>query len=527
MSEPRPMDLAPLGALLLLLSLLALVFGARAEADERAPSRTSGAAPVDAAPSPDAPVGLDGAAAIERALAAHPGYRAAAIELQRARLHARAEASRWVPTLHLEGGLNVGNTPSLQANRSVAFPYSEVVQLAAELAQPFDTGTTLALRMTGSRRFSRSVLSFIEGADPFTYVLGPGYGLDVTLTATQAFLRGFGPDVGRAEQRSAEAALETAEAGRARRASELVRDTLRAYAELWYAEEVVTLDEAARALAIRQRDDARARLEIGVIAPADVLAFATRVASLEEALALASADRRGKAVLLATLLGMPLGSELHAEREPPHLPAEIDEASAVALAVAHAPELVQLRARVEEARRAARIAAEPLRPRLDAQAQLGLHGLAYEDAAEPFAQVGTFAAFTAMLNLVYEMPLDDARLNAEAERARLAVEAAQAQADEARVTIEQQVMALLEQRRASQRRVELAEETIELAQRSVEAERGRLEVGTTTPMTLLLAEEEERSAALRLRRARTDLYSANVALLALTGQLLDGLELPE
>lgn len=497
------------GPLLVALVLLALTITSSATAQEATPS------------------GIDGTAAIERALAAHPGYRAAAIEVRRARHHYVGETYRWVPVLHLEGGLNVGNTPSLQANQSIAFPYSETVQLIAEIQQPFDTGTMLALRATGSRRFQRSVFSFMAGAAPFEFTLGPGYGFDLTLTATQSFLRGFGADVGRAEQRNAEAALVNAEAARDRRATELVRDTLQAYAELWYAEQAVVINAAARDLANRQVDDARARLEVGVLSPADTLAFATRVASLEEALALSEADRRTKAILLATLLGMPLGTEIHATDDPPALPFDVVDAQAVALAVERSPQLEELRSQVEITRRAARVAAEPLRPRLDAQAQVGLHGLGYDDAGEPFAQVASFAAFTAMVSLVYETPLEDARLHAEEERARLGIDVAEQRVAEAQATIEQQVMGLLQQRAAARRRIELATLTVDLARQSAEAERGRLEVGTRTPTALLAAEEEHRNAELRLRRARVDLYVTETALLAFVGHLLDGVTLPE
>lgn len=472
-------------------------------------------------------LGLDGATAIERALAAHPGYRASVLEMRRARARVRAELSRYTLVLQLEGSASGGNTPSLQFDRSVGFPYGENVLLAAELRAPFDTGTTLALRAAGTRTFRRSVFSFQAGMAPIVAELGPGYGLDVTLTVTQPLLRGFGVEVGRAELRSAEAELRTTEARRARRATELVRDTLAAYAELWYAEEAVAIDRAARDLAERQRAEALARVEIGVLTRPATLALSTRLATLEELLAVAEADRRSRAVLLATLLGLPLGTELHATREPPPLAVSVSDAEAVRLAVERAPLLEELAAELEGIRRAASLAGEPLRPRLDAQAQLGLHGVGYDDVPEALAQVGRFAAFTATVGLVYQSPFDDGRQRAEEERARLAVEVAQARLDEARATIEQQVMALLEQRRAARRRIELATETAALARENAEAERGRLELGTRTPIALLVAQEDLRSAELRLRRARTDAYVAEVSLLALTGMLLDGVSLPE
>jgi outer membrane protein TolC len=469
---------------------------------------------------------IDGTSAIERALAAHPGYRATAIEVRRAREHVRAEVARYQLVLHLEGSFNAGNTAAIQFDRSVAFPYGENLALAAELQAPLDTGTLLAVRATGSRSFRRQVFSFQAGMAPITAEIGPGYGLDLTLTVTQPFLRGFGTGVGRAELRNAEVALAGAEATRARRATELVRDTLQAYAELWYAEQAVTIDHAAHELAVRQRDDATARIEVGVLSRADTLALATRVASLEEVIAVAEADRRSRAILLATLLGMPLGSEVHATAAPPPLPFQPTDAEAVALATADSPLLAELRTQADAARRGAELASEPLRPRLDAQAQVGLHGVGYDDVPEAFGQVGRFAAFTAMVGLVYETPLDDTRLHAEEERARLSVDVAEQRYEEARMTIEQQVMTLLLQRAAARRRIELATQTVELARETVEAERSRLELGTRTPTALLTAQEDLRAAELRVSRARVDLYATETALLSFVGRLLDEVDLP-
>ena len=271
---------------------------------------------------------LNGPDAIEAALAAHPGYRATLVEVRRARAHLRAEGARYVPTLHLEGGFQIGNTPSL-TQTGVAFPYNESVNLAAEVNHTFDTGTNLAFRATGSRSFRRVVINIPGSSQVIPF--GPGYGLDVTLTVTQPFLRGFGTNVGNAELRNAEAALVQAESTRSRRANELVRDTLQAYAELWYAEQAVVIDASSRDLAVRQRADAQGRIEVGVMSPADALSLATRVASLEELLAVAEADRRSRAMLLATLLGLPLGTELHATDDPPLLGFSVPDDRAVAL----------------------------------------------------------------------------------------------------------------------------------------------------------------------------------------------------
>ncbi len=484
---------------------------------------------------------LDPQAAIEEALAAYPGYQAAAIQVRRSRDHVRAEEARYQLVLHLEGNGTVGSTPVISGSfnlmttppslmTSVIIPYSERVNVIAELQRSFDTGTLVALRTTGYRQFARQPTS---SGTTQQFGFGPGYGLDVSLTVTQPFLRGFGATVGAADLRQARIDLTRVEAARDQRASELVRDVLAAYAQLWYAQESVRIDAASRDLAQRQRDEATARIEVGVLAPADVLAFSTRVASMEEVLALAEADRRSRQLALATLLGhgdasatLDSGATVVAG-EPASVSFPASEADAVRIALAQAPQLDQLRAQVDLAREAARIATQAIQPRLDAQAQVAFHGLGLDDVGQAFQQVGTFAAVSAMFSLIYETPLEDTRLHAEEERANLAIDAAEAAVREAELTITQQVQDLLLTRRAARRRIELAEETVELAHRTVEAAQGRIDIGTAQVALLLDAEEQERAAQLRLGRARVDLVVAESSLASLTGRLLDDVTLPE
>ncbi len=479
--------------------------------------------------------------AIEAALAAYPGYQASAIEVRRARAHVRAEEARYQLVLHLEGNGNLGTNPSLSSSGNIfgmsvqgrtIFPYSERINLIAELQRAFDTGTQLALRTTGYRLFAQS--SFAGTSSIAT--TGPGYGLDVALTVTQPFLRGFGSDVGAADLHAARIDLHAREAARDQRASELVRDVLQNYAELWYAQETVRIDEASRDLASRQAADATGRVEVGTLAPADTLSFATRVASMEEALALAEVQRRTRALALATLLGAAgasgagIGTAAGMETRVAELPtvsAPPTDGEAVALAMSRSPQIAQLAAQIEAAQQASRIATQALMPRLDASAQVAFHGLGLDDVGAAFSQVGTVAAVTAMFSLIYETPLEDTRLHEEEERASLAIDAAEAQLAEARLTITQQVEGLVQQRAAARRRIELAEQTVTIAHQTVEAAQARVEIGSGQVAILLDAEEQERAAQLRLARARTDLVVADATLASLTGRLLDDVVLPE
>lgn len=480
--------------------------------------------------------------AIEAALAAYPGYQAAAIQVRRSRDHVHAEEARYQLVLHLEGNGTVGSQPSLSGRFDLAtmmttpvvvIPYSERINLIAELQRAFDTGTLIAVRTTGYRQFSRQPTSL--GSSQLN-AFGPGYGLDVSLTVTQPFLRGFGSDVGAADLHAARIDLHAQEAARDRRASELVRDVLQNYAELWYAQQSVQIDTASRELAARQQTDAQGRVEVGTLSRADTLSFATRVATMEEALALAEVDRRARALALATLLGAAgsgasgIGTAAGFDTSVTDLPVVSSpptDSEAVELAMTRSPQIAQLQAQIEAARQAAQIATQAIMPRLDAQAQVAFHGLGLDDAGAAFQQVGTIAAVTALFSLIYETPLEDTRLHEEEARASLAIDAAEAALAEARLTITQQIETLVQQRQAARRRIELAEGTVAVAHETVEAAQARIEIGSGQVALLLDAQEQERAAQLRLARARTDLVVADTTLASLTGRLLDDVVLPE
>ncbi len=98
---------------------------------------------------------------------------------------------------------------------------------------------------------------------------------------------------------------ELADKSRDRVKSELVRDVVLSYWELWYTEEASRIERSALALAKQQEADAKARVEQGAAAETDVLTFSTRVAQLEESVVGADLNQRQRALALARLMGNP------------------------------------------------------------------------------------------------------------------------------------------------------------------------------------------------------------------------------
>ncbi len=455
--------------------------------------------------------------AVESALAANPTLRAAVLEHRRSDALVIGEEARYGFLLGFEGNLTLGDTPSLAIGRVVT-SYNEQITLATSLSRSFEWGMNIELRAAGTRQFRRAVFIPTMAAP---VEVGPAYGFDLTLTVTQPLIRGFGDRIGLTALRSARIDRDRTSAARDRAASELIRDVAIAYWEAWYAQEAIVVEQAARDLAARLHHEARERESLGALPPADVLAFATRLASLEESVLAIESEARRRAAELARTLGTTATDDapLEVDASPPPIPLD-RTADLIPRILEASPELAEREAAIRLAEENARTAGQALEPRLDVQGELAVHGLGYDNVGPAFEQWARFAAVTGLVGLTYQMPLDDTQHRQEIERASLAVEVAEQQLEAARQALSAEAVVLLDSHAAARRRLVLAERTVDIARQLLVAEEGRYELGARTSTPVLEAQTELRNAELRVLRARVDLMSAELRLQHLTGELL-------
>ena len=294
-----------------------------------------------------------------------------------------------------------------------------------------------------------------------------------------------------------------------------------AYWELWYADAAVGIQEQSRAVAIQQRNDAAARAQTGSLAPADVYSFETRVATREEDVLNAHVERQRRQAELAAQIGnLRQGSALGLPSEDvPPIP-DPPSADTEKAALAESVQLRELEAALEVARIQTRTADDPGRSRLDLDAYVQAQGLGNDDPGAAFGQLGRLGVVSAHVGLTYETPLDDSGRRADAARARLGVEVASQRIAEARQAVLSDVQIALTREAAARRRLTLAEETTRIAERQLAAERARFQAGASTALATLDAEDQVRSAQLRVARIRADLLEASLTLQHLTGRLL-------
>jgi outer membrane protein len=473
-------------------------------------------------------------AAVDEAMTESPTLRAAVLASRSAERLVVREEGAYPFRLTLDATGSVGNTPQLSPTFTtmtrpdgttvtvptgtglVTFPYTQSIDLGAALERALPWGMTVSARLDAIRTY-RAVLPTATSRD--LAQIGPGYGFNLRLGVTQSLLRGFGEDVGYATLRQARADRDATDAGRDRSASALLRDVLVAYWELWFAERVVQIQEAARDVLQRQLEDARTRTGLGALAGADALSIEAQVASAESAIASAELTARTASITLARLLGRTAES-LPSASEAPSALGPVVLASAEGDPIEEAPEVIEARARIESARVATRIAGQSVMPVLDVGAEVQVLGLGYDDVGQTLSNFGSFTAVQFLGTLTYQTPLDDVQLQMDQARAALAVEAAEASYDAARAAAVAEARAALESDRAASRRVELSAHAVELARRALAAQEERRALGAGVLLDVLAAAQTLRQAELDLARAEVDAQEARVRWLHLRGELL-------
>ena len=458
---------------------------------------------------------IEARTAVRNALSHNSSLIAAELDVEQARQSILAEEGRYPYVFQADAGYTRSITPRLGPNDTVSTSRSRLYTVGSALRRTYPFGTTAELRVQGERfedDFSGSTL----GSGTST-----GYGVSGRASLVQPLMRGFGTTVGEIELRAARLSKDVADRTRTRVTSELVRDVLIAYWELWYAGEAIEIERAALDLAEQQEKEAKEQVNQGALAPAGVLTFSTRVAQLEEAVVSAQIQKRQRGLELTRLMGTTEQGtpELIATTEPIMGDKIASRAEIEAALRAGSVELAELEAQVKLARARAEVAGESSRPRLDLEGYLETQGVS-ERIPRAAERAGSMGWVTAHVGLVYEMPLDDTRRRAERTSAQLAIRIAGQNLKTARDRIAAEATLAVANERAARQRLALAERTVAVAQKNFEAERARFELGEVIPIQVQQAEDELRRAKLRVARAKVDLAQSQVDVLHLSNQLV-------
>ena len=376
-------------------------------------------------------------------------------------------------------------------------------QLTFGFDQLFPTGGVLSLDWVNFRREQNLAFSRFN----------PEYNSDLAFSFNQPLLRGFGR---LATERDLLVARNRSQASREDFENQLVltvQDVIDAYWNLVGARQQLIVAEESMKLARELHDRNRIQVEVGTMAPLELVQSEAAIAEREEGIITAQSALGDAEDILRRLLNLPEGELWSTEIRPATDPAiqhtPIDVAAAIQTALAERPELRGVQLDIEQARIESEFARNSERPTLDLNVSYGFEGaggnVIVRDPDNPnnppvvvstgnfgdaFNQVSglDFDGWTAQLT--FGLPLQNRSARALRAIADLDLQRAQTSLEDARNAIITEV-------RGAARRVETAAKQIEAAnasrvfqERNLDAERKRYENGMSTSFQITQIQED-------------------------------------
>jgi HAE1 family hydrophobic/amphiphilic exporter-1 len=325
--------------------------------------------------------------AIERVLASDPDLQISRIQLEQAGYLIRGAQGYYDPVLGFRAYRTRAVTPvaSIIGGTASGKLTQEEWNGSPGISGSSPWGGTYAATFTNSR----------QSTDSTFVTLNPQYPESVALNLTQPLWRGLRFDDNRHRLQVARKNQAMSGEQVRQRVIEVVTQAVQAYWELDYAWHNLDVQTEAVKLAERQYESNRRQAEQGILAPVDVVAAQTQVATFQQNVfaaqqALTQAENNLKALMLPDRTDLMWSTALIPDTQldtnvtPPTLE------DAVKRALASRPELAESALAIDLNGLDTRLAREAAKPRVDAFANLTAAGL-----AGPVAAVGPnpFAAF--------------------------------------------------------------------------------------------------------------------------------------
>ena len=526
------------------LFVLAAVAPAAAQAPA-APERTAVSTVVGAAGTAPAPVVADGELrlplddAIEIALRQNLD-----LELQR---YDRTTSALGVPAnlgifdlrTRLTLPLGKRDSPNTTQLEGAAVVSTESRSFTLGLAQLTAWGGEATLELDGSRFSTTSTNAFIN----------PQYGGSDQFSFTQPLLRNFGAESTKRSILQARIGSEISREVFEQEATRVIEAVENAYWALVAAQDQLGVAQESRNLATQLHDRNRVQVEVGTLAPIELVSSEATVATREEEIIRARAAVGDATDNLLQLLNLDRAAywdlAVVATTEPETERLTIDLEQAIATALAERPELAVQQLNVESAELDARVFRRDKLPALDLAVVYGSQGVAGrgfvldpttggpipvdDDLADAFDDAFAFDFPFWQVQLTLAYPLQNRAARANSTIADLG-------AARTRTDLERLRLAVVTEVRAAARAVETAAQQIEsarisrrLQERNLDAEQKRYENGMSTSFQVTEIQEDLTSARAREVSAVTGYRNALAAFYRSTGQLLEvtGVELVE
>jgi outer membrane protein len=420
--------------------------------------------------------------------------------------------------------------------REGAASKSQDLSFSTGLQQLLPWGTNLQFSLGGGKTESDSEFAFLD----------PEYSASSGLRATQPLLRNRGRLATEINLRIARLNRDASIPAFEAQVSQLLRDVENAYWLLAEAQAQVQVAEQSLALAKELDQMNRVRVDVGTLAPLELVSSEAGIAGREGDIIVAQTAVGDAQDLLRRLLDVPSGElwsrDIVTETEAEVTPPAIDVEAAIRAALAERPEIAQQRLTVATREVEYGFRKNQALPRLDARGGITMAGaggsgviqdvppiVIDSNLGDAFEQVtgGDFPTY--FVGVTLALPIQNRTARANRTVAELALAQAQVSLRDLESTITTEVRTAARGVDSAAKLVEAARASQRLQEKNLDAERKRYENGMSTSFQVLEVQEDVTTARSNLVRAMAFYRRAIVSYYAAIGGLLDhnGVEIAE
>jgi outer membrane protein TolC len=389
------------------------------------------------------------------------------------------------------------------------------------LTQRLPTGGDLSVGVDNSR---------LETNSQFAQV-NPSYNSGLSFSFTQPLLRNFGRFLNERGILVARVNSGISRQEFERQVTSTIQQVVNAYWDLVNAREQLVVAEESLALARELHERNRIQVEVGTLAPLEMVQSEATIATRDEDIIRSRASVGDAEDQLRRLLNLPAGAVWEQEILPATDPkidrVEVNVEQAIQTAYVERPELRGQELAIERARIDAEFFRNQLKPRLDLAVDYGYSGVGgrFGDALEQITGID-FLGWTARLNFAY--PIQNRAARAQSAIANLDVDSARTTFEEQRTVVATEVRRAVRGVTTAAQQIEASRISREFQEKNLDAERKRYENGMSTSFQITQIQEEltrarsrEVTAIVTYRTALAEYYRATGLLLRQEGVTID------
>jgi outer membrane protein TolC len=403
-----------------------------------------------------------------------------------------------------------GEEIGVATETTIIRPKSKVLELTPRLSQKVITGGNYELQFVNTRDDSSP-----EDFGNSRLIENPRYDSAIELTLTQPLLRGFGIAVNLAPTRRAEKAVEIAEQQVVQTILDVVFEVQSSYWDLTARIDDLASQREALKLAQDFLEENTIRVELGTLAPIELVQAETQVKVREEAVIVAEAAVKEAEDQLKEILNIPqtLGTwylRVRPTDSPPFVPiAAIAVEEQIRQALKQRPDFLSSQLDIAS-REIARFEAINRRlPKLDFVGRGALRAFA-DDPGESTGDLSDGDGYEWSVGLQFEYPLGNRAARNELTQRLLELQRAQVDQQRLQRTIERQVRQAARNIETAVKRVEVTRAATKLAKTQLEAEQEKFRLGLSTSFRVLEFQRELTDARTGETRALSD-YNVELA----------------